>query len=99
MTERSLTVTIDGDSLTLEQVRAVAVGGAEVALADASRGRMLRTRDVVAGIVDRGDVVYGVTTGFGKLSEIAIPRDRLSELQVNLVRSHSAGRRSAAAGA
>jgi histidine ammonia-lyase len=35
--------------------------------------------------------VYGVTTGFGKLSEIAIPPDRLAELQVNLVRSHSAG--------
>ena len=84
-------VTIDGDSLTLADVRAVAIGGAEVSLADASRARMLRTRDVVAGIVERGDVVYGVTTGFGKLSEIAIPHDRLSELQVNLVRSHSAG--------
>jgi histidine ammonia-lyase len=52
---------------------------------------MSRTREIVAGIVDRGDVVYGVTTGFGKLSEVAIPHDRLSELQVNLVRSHSAG--------
>jgi histidine ammonia-lyase len=36
-------------------------------------------------------VVYGVTTGFGKLSEVAIPPDRLAELQVNLVRSHAAG--------
>lgn len=86
-----MTITIDGDSLTLAQVRDVAVGGAEVALADGSREKMLRTRDVVAGIVERGDVVYGVTTGFGKLSEFAIPHDRLSELQVNLVRSHSAG--------
>ena len=86
-----MTVTIDGSSLTLEQVRAVAIDGARVALADESRGRMFRTRDVVAGIVERGDVVYGVTTGFGKLSEVAIPHDRLSELQVNLVRSHSAG--------
>jgi len=84
-------ITIDGESLTLAQVRDVAVGGEEVALADASRQKMLRTRDVVAGIVERGEVVYGVTTGFGKLSEIAIPRERLSELQVNLVRSHSAG--------
>ena len=91
MTDRSRTVTLDGGSLTLEQVRAVAVDGAEVALADASRARMLRTRDVIAGIVERGEVVYGVTTGFGRLSEVAIPHDRLSELQVNLVRSHSAG--------
>jgi histidine ammonia-lyase len=46
---------------------------------------------VVEGVVERGDVVYGVTTGFGKLSEVAIPHDRLAELQVNLVRSHAAG--------
>ena len=52
---------------------------------------MEATQRVVADIVERGDVVYGVSTGFGKLSEIAIPRDRLAELQVNLVRSHAAG--------
>jgi histidine ammonia-lyase len=85
------TVTLDGESLSLEQVRAVAMAGAEVRLAEPARARMVRTCDVVAGIVERGDVVYGVTTGFGKLSEVAIPADRLSELQVNLVRSHSAG--------
>src|SRR3970282_279678 len=38
-----------------------------------------------------GEAVYGVNTGFGKLSEMAIPPDRLAELQVNLVRSHAAG--------
>ena len=84
-------VTLDGESLTLEDVRSVAVDSAKVSLANSARSRMLRTRDVVAAIVERGDVVYGVTTGFGKLSEVAIPHDRLSELQVNLVRSHSAG--------
>ncbi len=41
--------------------------------------------------MERGDAVYGITTGFGKLSEVAIPPDRLAELQVNLVRSHAAG--------
>ena len=91
MSERSDVITLDGNNLTLQQVRVVAVDRAPVQLADEARARMLRTRDVVAGIVDRGDVVYGVTTGFGKLSEVAIPHDRLSELQVNLVRSHSAG--------
>ena len=52
---------------------------------------MARTRAIVDAIVERRDVVYGVTTGFGKLSDVAIPHDRLAELQVNLVRSHSAG--------
>jgi histidine ammonia-lyase len=85
------TVTIDGESLTLADVQAVAVGGAQVVLGERSRRRMAATRAIVDGIVERNDVVYGVTTGFGKLSEIAIPPDRLAELQVNLVRSHAAG--------
>src|SRR5688572_12575438 len=57
----------------------------------AARTRMMATQRIVSDIVERGDVVYGISTGFGKLSEIAIPRDRLAELQVNLVRSHAAG--------
>ena len=39
----------------------------------------------------RGDVVYGVTTGFGNFADVRIPGDRLRELQLNLVRSHAAG--------
>jgi Histidine ammonia-lyase len=84
-------VVLDGSSLTIQSVYDVAVNGVRVELADGSRERMRRTQAVVAGIIDRGDVVYGVNTGFGKLSEIAIPLDRLAELQVNLVRSHAAG--------
>ena len=88
MTDKLL---IDGDSLTVDDAYAVAVDRRRVALAPAARERMLRTRAVVNGIVERNEVVYGVTTGFGKLSEVAIPHDRLAELQVNLVRSHAAG--------
>ena len=84
-------IELDGESLTLAKVRAVADERAPVRLAPSARERMARTRAVVEGIVERRDVVYGVTTGFGKLSEIAIPPDRLAELQVNLVRSHAAG--------
>jgi histidine ammonia-lyase len=91
VSEANDVIVLDGNTLTLAQVRAVAVNRARVELGKEARNRMLRTREVIAGIVDRGDVVYGVTTGFGKLSEVAIPRERLSELQVNLVRSHSAG--------
>jgi histidine ammonia-lyase len=83
-------VVIDGNSLTIDDVYAVA-HGATVALAPASIGRMRATRRVVDALVERNEVAYGVTTGFGKLSDIAIPRDRLAELQVNLVRSHAAG--------
>ena len=85
------TIEIDGQSLTVEQVARVAAREARVELSSAARARMAVTRRVVDGIVARNEVVYGVTTGFGKLSEIAIPPDRLAELQVNLVRSHAAG--------
>jgi histidine ammonia-lyase len=84
-------VVIDGNSLTIEQVAAVACDRARVSLAPHARQRVALTRAVVDGLVARGAVAYGVTTGFGKLSEIAIPPDRLAELQVNLVRSHAAG--------
>ena len=82
---------LDGDSLTIEDVVRVAVERVPVALSARARRRMGRARDVVEAVVRRNEVVYGVTTGFGKLSEIAIPADRLAELQVNLVRSHAAG--------
>ena len=82
---------LDGESLSIEDVYAVAVERAEASLADGARARMLRTRAVVDDVVKSGAAVYGVTTGFGKLSEVSIPPDRLAELQVNLVRSHAAG--------
>lgn len=82
---------IDGRSLTLADVRDVAVGRRAVALAPAARAGMQATRDVVAGIVERNEVVYGVTTGFGKLSDVHIRPGQLAQLQVNLVRSHVAG--------
>jgi histidine ammonia-lyase len=83
-------VVLDGNSLTLDDVVAVA-NGAAVELAPAARARMLRANEVVTSLVESNAVAYGVTTGFGKLSDVAIPRDRLAELQVNLVRSHAAG--------
>lgn len=81
---------IDGNSLTLDDVAAVAAGR-RVELAPSAAQRMRGTRAAVDRIVATNAVVYGVTTGFGKLSEVAIPPDRLAELQVNLVRSHAAG--------
>jgi len=84
-------VVIDGNSLTLEQVAAVARDGARVSIAAHAYNRAGVTRRIVEDLVSRRAVAYGVTTGFGKLSEVAIPPERLAELQVNLVRSHAAG--------
>src|SRR6266550_1954174 len=82
---------IDGDTLSVDEAYAVAVDRLRVGLAPKARDRMLRTRAVVDDIVRRDDPVYGVTTGFGKLSDVATPPEKLAELQVNLVRSHASG--------
>jgi histidine ammonia-lyase len=82
---------IDGNSLTLADVVRVARDRAPVRLADQARSRMQRVRDIVDRRLASGEAVYGVNTGFGKLSDVAIPADRLADLQVNLVRSHAAG--------
>jgi histidine ammonia-lyase len=84
-------VVIDGQSLSLDDVVNVAVRGARVELSPAARAKMERANQVVTNLVSRNAVAYGVTTGFGKLSDVAIPPERLDELQVNLVRSHAAG--------
>jgi histidine ammonia-lyase len=82
---------IDGLTLTIDDAYAVATERRRVALAPAARERMMRTRKVVEDIVGSTAVVYGVNTGFGKLSEVAIPNESLAELQLNLVRSHACG--------
>jgi histidine ammonia-lyase len=82
---------VDGNSLTLQDVVGVARQRTPVQLDAAAKTRMQRVRDVVDRKLASGESVYGVNTGFGKLSEMAIPPDRLAELQVNLVRSHAAG--------
>jgi histidine ammonia-lyase len=72
-------------------VTAVARDRAPVSLAPHARQRAGRARQIVDDLVTGGAVAYGVTTGFGKLSDVAIPPGRLAELQVNLIRSHAAG--------
>ena len=87
----TMALLVDGNSLTVGDVVRVARERAAVRLDDQARIRMQRVRDVVERKLASGEAVYGVNTGFGKLSEMTIPPDRLAELQVNLVRSHAAG--------
>jgi len=82
---------LKGESISLSQLAAVAVGGEPVQISAVAQPRILASRKVVEEIIARDAVVYGVTTGFGKLSDVRIPRDALNELQLNLVRSHACG--------
>jgi histidine ammonia-lyase len=82
---------LNGQQLTLQQIVDVAEGREQVVLAGEARLRVERARQVVQNIVDEGRTVYGVNTGFGKLSDVSIDRSDLVQLQLNLVRSHSCG--------
>src|SRR5215210_2460635 len=82
---------LDGQSLTLEEVARVARGEESVSLGAAARVRMESSRATVERIIEESRVVYGVNTGFGKLSDVTVPADELRELQINLVRSHACG--------
>jgi histidine ammonia-lyase len=83
-------IELDGATLSLALTEAVA-GGAKVALAEHAREPVERSRQFIEEIVRRGEVVYGVNTGFGALSEVVIPADELRQTQLNLVRSHACG--------
>jgi histidine ammonia-lyase len=81
---------LNGQQLTLQQIVDVAEGREKVALAAEARARVEQARQVVQDIVTQGRTVYGVNTGFGKLSDVSIDRADLMQLQLNLVRSHDA---------
>ena len=82
---------LNGQTLTLTEIATVAFGEAPVKVSSSARPRVLASRKVIEDIVERDDIVYGVSTGFGKLSDVRIPHDALAELQLNLVRSHACG--------
>ena len=82
---------IDGRSLRLTDIEAVARAGVRVELAEPARLRVAASRAVVDRILASGVVVYGVNTGFGKLAELRVPPDQLCRLQLNLLRSHACG--------
>jgi histidine ammonia-lyase len=84
-------LTLDGRPLTLHQVQIVANEGLGIAIAPSAQNRVRKSRTLIEQIVGRGETVYGVNTGFGKLSDVRVAPDRLAELQINLVRSHSGG--------
>jgi len=84
-------VELNGKALTLEQIAAVAIGDERVAISPSARPGIAASRKVIEQIVARDAVVYGVNTGFGKLSDVRVPQDELRQLQLNLVRSHACG--------
>ncbi|MBD3349157.1 MAG: histidine ammonia-lyase [Candidatus Eisenbacteria bacterium] len=82
---------LDGNSLTIDQVHEVARNHAEVGLSPSARKAVKKCRSVAERLMSEGQLIYGVTTGIGELSRVAVSPEQGEELQKRIIRSHSAG--------
>ena len=84
-------VVVDGEHLTLEEIYAVAVDNVPVEISSDARQKVEQSRSYVERLVEEDSVVYGVTTGFGRFSNVKIEHDDVLTLQENLIMSHQTG--------
>src|SRR3989475_6755909 len=84
-------ISLDGRSLDLDDVAAVARRGERVRLLAAAARRVEANRRALERSISEGAVAYGITTGFGELANVAIPEADVRKLQLNLLRSHAVG--------
>ena len=84
-------VTLDGQSLTMADVKVVAVTNVRVVVDQNARERMVRARGAVSSLVDANSPVYGVNTGVGLLANTRLSSSDLEQLQLNVIRSHACG--------
>ncbi|MDX1990234.1 MAG: aromatic amino acid lyase, partial [Candidatus Obscuribacter sp.] len=82
---------LDGHTLTIEDVEAVALDFVPVQLSEQALEQLRNSRRVVDDFLARREVVYGITTGFGKFKDVYIPPEATEELQRNFLASHSCG--------
>lgn len=83
---------ISAEHLTVERIGEIIRGHEKLALSDDARQRIVRCREYLdEKIANQTEPVYGVTTGFGSLCKVSISKDELTQLQVNLIKSHACG--------
>ncbi len=82
---------VDGKSLTLEQIESFLHENPEIILSNESLKKIKKSRDLVEKWVNKGESIYGVTTGFGEFSNVKISKENIEKLQKNLILSHAVG--------
>jgi histidine ammonia-lyase len=88
---QTVNLTIDPGHFDLDQLQVIHSGGIKLMLAEHSRANIRQSQKVVQAAADSDAPVYGVNTGFGKLANQRIDKEKLANLQLNLIRSHSVG--------
>ncbi|KGA95800.1 histidine ammonia-lyase [Alkalihalobacillus alcalophilus ATCC 27647 = CGMCC 1.3604] len=84
-------VILNGQTLNFEEVKRVLFDKEQVSFSDESLKKVIESRKAVERIVEEEKVVYGITTGFGKFSDVYIDKNDVETLQLNLIRSHACG--------
>jgi len=84
-------MTLDGDSLTIEDVVAVARHGERVELARDAAGAIQRCRAMLERKIEAREIMYGINTGIGELSEVVLTDEQVDQFQRYLIYNHAAG--------
>ena len=84
-------IQLDGDRLTVADMKAILYEGEKIEIAPSARAAVEKSRRAVEQIVKQKKTVYGINTGFGKFSDVKIPREDTRLLQLHLIRSHACG--------
>ena len=84
-------VVLDGNSLKIEDIVMVARDRYMVELSKESEKNIQKGQEIVEELVNKGEAIYGVTTGIGEFSKIRIPKEQSDQLQYNIIYSHAAG--------
>ena len=85
------TIVLDGENFQLEELVDIARNGYDIAIAASSKDRIKKARTLVETWVNNGERIYGVTTGFGALSDVTISLSDTRRLQKKILFSHAAG--------
>ena len=84
-------IEIDGETLTIKDIVQTARNNCQVFISEKAKNRVNESRRTLEKLIEAGHTIYGVNTGFGELSCFRISEQEAKQLQVNLIRSHSAG--------
>ncbi|MCC2248550.1 MAG: histidine ammonia-lyase [Bacillota bacterium] len=84
-------IELSGDSLTIDQLKRICIEQEQITISKTSMEKVRESRLAVDNIVANKEIVYGITTGFGKFSDVMIEAKDVEDLQLHLIRSHACG--------
>jgi histidine ammonia-lyase len=82
---------INGENLSIKNIDEIIFSDQKIALTEKAKEKILKSRKTVEKLIEKGEVIYGLNTGFGKFSTKKISADKIIKLQENLIISHAAG--------